>query len=374
MRHEQQIFFLRALQNSLSLIAFAWVLLAPACQHYDDSTVRIGAILGMTGNSGSLGEDTRNGLQLAIDEQNARGGLLGKKIELLTEDSKTDAKTATDIAHNMLEVTKGKPIAVYTQSSVVSLPVKPVAEKTKTPMFAISGAEQLCENSRFVFRNWANPQVAAAEIAEFLSDSLHCVSVGIFYCNNDYGKSMEKFLAAECAARGMTVPISETFNEKDGDYKSLISAKLAGKQIQSIYTVGLGAGLGTLIKQIRENGYEGHLISDITAPYPNVLAAAGESIKGMYYLDFAFNPASMNSSMQAYATQFRQKFNKDPLNFSVVSYDAMRLLFKAVENAGSFDPEKIAAELNKLSAFPGVFGNVDVSQNEIKYALNIKRF
>ena len=98
-------------------------------------TVKFGAILGLTGNSGSLGEDTKNGIQLAIDEQNAKGGVLGKKIVLDVQDSKTDGNTGVSIAKQMLESAGDKPIGIYTQSSAVSMPVKPIAEKNKTIMF-----------------------------------------------------------------------------------------------------------------------------------------------------------------------------------------------------------------------------------------------
>jgi branched-chain amino acid transport system substrate-binding protein len=358
------------------LILVMTTLLVGACNdtsNYKD-TVILGAILGLTGNSGSLGEDTKNGIQLAIDEQNAKGGILGKKILLDVQDSKTDGNTAVNIAKQMLEGTGPKPIAIYTQSSVTSVPVKPIAEKNKTIMFAISGAEKLLENARYPFRNWANPQVASHMIVNFMADSLHSKTVGIFFCNNDYGKSMQKYVAGDCDSKGIAVSFSSAFDEKDGEYKSLIAEYVfKNKRLDCIYTVGLGSGLGILTKQIREAGYTGQIISDITAPYPNVLNAAGEAGKGMYYLDFAYSNSSTAPTQKQYHEAFVKAYGKEPLNFSVVSYEALRLLFKAIEKANTFDPEKVVASLNAITNTEGVFGNITIQNNEINYLLDIKQ-
>lgn len=363
-----------SLKARFMCMALLMVIFSSCNNTKDGDTVKIGAILGLTGNSGSLGEDTRNGIQLAIDEQNEKGGLLSKKIELVVEDSKTDGNTGVSIAKNMLEASSDKPIAIYTQSSVVSMPVKPVAERNKTIMFAISGADQLVENSKYVFRNWANPLTAGKVIVNYISDSLAGKSVGIFYCNNDYGKSMQKYVSDLCAGKNMDVRFSTTFDEKDGDYKSLVTQYLSGSSnTDCIYTVGLGGGLGILTKQIREAGYKGKIVSDITAPYPNILNAAGEAGKGMYYLDFAYHKSAGIPAQQAYYSSFSQKFKKDPMNFSVVSYEAMKLLFKAIENAQTFETDKVVAELNKISNYPGVVGNTTITNNEVIYPLDIKQ-
>lgn len=357
-----------------AIVFVAGIVFLTGCRDNRTNTVKIGAILGMTGNSGSLGEDTRNGIQLAINEQNEKGGLLNKKIELVVQDSKTDGNTGVSIAKQMLESSNEKPIAIYTQSSVVSMPVKPIADKNKTIMFAISGAEQLLDNSIYIFRNWANPKTAGTAIINFINDSLKSNNLGIFYCNNDYGKSMEKFISEECAMKGITVNFSSSYNEKDGDYKSLIAEYISNKNTtKCIYTVGLGGGLGTLTKQIREAGYVGHIISDITAPYPNVLDAAGIAAKGMYYLDFAYSNNSSSLTQIKYLENFKKTFGKDPLNFSVVSYEAMKLLFMAIEKANSFETEKIIGELNKIREYAGVFGNTSIINNEIIYSLDVKR-
>jgi len=339
-----------------------------------EETVKFGAILGLTGNSGSLGEDTKNGIQLAIDEQNAKGGLLGKKIVLDVQDSKTDGNTGVSIAKKMLESGGEKPIGIYTQSSAVSMPVKPVAEKSKTIMFAISGADKLLEKSKYVFRNWANPGTAGNAIVSFMNDSLKSKSIGVFYCNNDYGKSMQKYVSDDCSSKGISVAFSTAYDEKDGDYKSLITEYVfKNKKLDCIYTVGLGGGLGTLTKQIREAGYTEKIISDITAPYPNVLNAAGDAGKGMYYLDFAYNNNSSSASQKQYEDAFVNAYSKEPLNFSVVSYEVMKLFFKAIENANSFDSDKVVSELNKIQNYPGVFGNTSILNNEVIYSLDVKQ-
>ena len=241
-------------------------------------------------------------------------------------------------------------------------------------MFAISGADRLLENSKYIFRNWANPGAAGNKIVEFASDSLKVKEIGLFYCNNDYGKSMQKYVAEDFSGRGIIVNFNVAFDEKDGDYKSLITKNVAlNKNLDCIYTVGLGSGLGTLTKQIREAGYSNIIISDITAPYPDVLNAAGDAGTGMYYLDFAYSNNSLSLSQKQFHDKFVNAYDIEPLNFSVVSYEALKLFFKAIENASSFDSDKVVMELNKIRNYPGVFGNTSVINNEVVYSLDIKQ-
>lgn len=355
---------------NLGIILFFFLVILSCEENKNDSqneSIKIGAILSLTGKGASVGEYASMGLQLAVNDVNKNGGVLNKKVELVIEDSKSIGKEGVSVARKLLS-SSAPPDLLYVQLSAVSLPVKPLAEKNKTIMFGLSGSEQLISNSNYTFRNWVAPWIAGKELANKIKENFNPKRVGIFYSNDDFGKSMNKWTSSNLKKQSVNVSFSEIYNEENLDYKSLL-LKNDLNSVSVIYVVGLGHGLGTIIKQLRELRYEGVIVGDITTPFPNVLEAAGESAKGTYYLDFDFNSSEKNS----FSERFRQEFNKEPKTLSAISYDATMLYLKAVEMANSLDDAKVKIELNKIKNHQGTFGKISVKNFDVLYPLGFKK-
>ncbi len=248
-------------------------------------TIKIGVIVSLTGNSGILGDYTLKGVQYAVDEQNSKVGLLGRKIELDLRDSKADPKEGINVICKMMEQ-KNKPFMVYSITSGVSQAIKPETKANKIILMSAVGTDRFLEESKFTVRNF----VAAA-------------------------------------------------------------------------TIG---------KQIKESGYSGKIIGDPLMAYPDVEKAAGSALKGIHYLDLAFNPKSKDTTTRAFIKGFESKFKTLPQNFSVITYDGVKLLFSIIEKAGTLNPDVIIEELNHLQDYEGVFGPVSVSERNIKYRFVFK--
>ncbi len=354
------------------LIAIASVLLIISCKEkVKEDSIHIGAVLSITGKGASVGDYALKGLELAVEEVNQNGGVLGKKVVLDVEDSKSVGKEGVTVTQKLL-LSDNPPDLLYVQLSSVSLPVKPLAEKNKTIMYGLSGSEQLIENSEYTFRNWVAPWIAGKELVNKINGKFTPKNIGIFHSNDDFGLSMNKWVSKNFKEKNIEVSFSETFIESSLDYKSLI-LKNDPSSVDVIYVVGLGQGLGTLIKQLRELKYEGIIVGDITTPFPNVLEAAGDYAKGVYYLDFDFNLESDNGTTKDFIGLFEKKFNKKPKTLSAISYDALKLYLKAVEAAGTTDDEKVKFEINKIKKFNGIFGNVSVKNYDVIYPLDFKQ-
>ena len=354
------------------IIILASLVLIFSCKKQEQKeAINIGAVLSMTGKGASVGDYAKKGLELAVEEVNNAGGVLGKQVELYVEDSKSIGKEGVTVTQKLL-LSETPPDLLYVQLSSVSLPVKPIAEKNKTIMYGLSGSEKLIENSEYTFRNWVAPWIAGKQLANKIEEKFTPKKVGIFHSNDDFGKSMNKWVSKNLNEKNINVAFSETFIESSLDYKSLI-LKNNPNDVDVIYVVGLGQGLGTLIKQLRELKYEGIIVGDITTPFPNVMEAAGDSAKGVYYLDFDFDLESKNSTTKNFINNFEKKFNKKPKTLSAISYDALMLYFKAVEKAGTTDDEKVKVELNKIENFDGIFGKVYVKNYDVVYPLDFKK-
>jgi branched-chain amino acid transport system substrate-binding protein len=331
--------------------------------------VKIGVIVPLSGNDGVLGDFTLKGLQLAVDEQNSAGGLLKRKIELDIRDSKGDVKEGEILIKEMMG-TNDKPIMVYAIISGVSLAIKPVTEENKTILMAAVGSDQFLQESNYTVRNYVSASTIGKSISQFLKDSMDVSNLTVFYSDNAYGKSVKDAVLANCTELNMNV-ITEPFKADSTDKMSIISAGI-NKNTECVFVTGIGIGLGTMFKQIIASGYNGKIVNDMFVPYPDVQKAAGNALKGIRYLDFAFDPGSENTTTREFVKGFENKFNITPQNFSVITYDGVKLLFSTIEKSGTFNPDTLVANLNKVQDYQGVFGQVSVAERNMNFKMVFK--
>lgn len=334
-------------------------------------TIKIGVIVPLTGNAGVLGDYALKGVQLAVDEQNAKGGLLGKKIELDIQDSKGDPKEGVAVVKNML-AKEQKPFLIYSIVSGVTLALKPETEKNNILLMSAVGTDKFLENSRFTIRNYVSATMIGQNLASYLTDTLKAKSLVIFYSNNEYGSSVKDAVKRLCEERGLRVS-TEPYDETSLDYKSLIAAKVS-KETECVYVIGIGKGLGTMFKQVKESGYTGKIVGDQLMNAPDVVSVAGDALKGIPYLDFAFDVNSADPGTKSFVDSFRNKFQTDPQNFSVIAYDGTKMLFSTIENSKTTDGAKLVDALNGIKDYHGVFGPVSVADRNVNYTLRFKEW
>jgi branched-chain amino acid transport system substrate-binding protein len=336
-----------------------------------NDTLKIGVVVPLTGNAGVLGDYTLKGLQLAVDDQNAKGGLLGKKIELDVQDSKADPKEGVAIIKNMLAKDQ-KPFLVYSIMSGVTMAIKPETEKNNILLMSAVGTDRFLENSRYTIRNYVSATTIGQNLAPYLKDTLKVKNLAVFYSNNEYGQSVKDAVRKFCEEKGIAVS-TDPYEETSLDYKSLIAAKV-NKGTECVYVAGVGKGLGTMIKQIRESGYTGKMVGDQLITFPDVVSVAGDALKGMPYLDFAFDVNSSSASTKSFVDSFKNQFHTDPQNFSVITFDGAKLLFNAVERNKTTDSTKLVEALNGTREYSGVFGPVSVTDRNINFTFHFKQW
>lgn len=335
------------------------------------ATVKVGVIVPLTGNAGVLGDYALKGVQLAVDEQNARGGVLGKQIELDIQDSKGDPKEGISVVKNML-AKEQKPFLIYSIVSGVTLALKPETEKNNIILMSAVGTDKFLENSRFTIRNYVSATTIGQNLAPYLTDTLKVRNLVIFYSNNEFGSSVKDAVKRLCDQRGLQVS-AEPYDETSLDYKSLIAAKV-GRETEAIYVIGIGKGLGTMFKQVRESGYTGKIIGDQLMNAPDVISVAGDALNGNQYLDFAFETDSAHPSTKAFVDAFRNKFRADPQNFSVIAYDGVKMLFSTAENIKTIEGDKLVQSLNGIKDYQGVFGPISVTDRNVNYTFHFKEW
>ncbi len=335
--------------HSVFTLALSIVLLT-ACnnnpaQNQNTEKVHMAAILPLTGNAAVAGEYSKNGLQLAIDEINANGGINGSLIDMTFNDSKGDAKEGVNLLMKA-NIGNTKPSIIYSQLSNVSLAIKPITERNNQILIGVSGALNLLDSSKNTLRNYIDPILFTADVANSLKDSMKLSSISILYSNNDFGRSIFTALEGNLAKVGITIDFKETYDEKALDYKQLV-LKLKNSKSKAVYVVGIGKSLGLVYKQLKEYSYSGKIFGGIETTLPDVKSTVGDMGKGINYFDFAYDP--YGTSLQSFTANYKKKFNVDPQMPAILAY---AFIYTLKNNYNSILKDGRNASNQSTSSFP----------------------
>lgn len=335
-------------------------------------TVKLGIVVPLSGNGAVLGTHSKQGAELAVKEINEKGGLLGKQIVLDIQDSKSDPKEGVNIIKKMVDQAQ-KPFMVYSIVSGVTMAMRPETESNKIILMAAVGTDKFIPNSSYTIRNYLSATSVAKFVVPYIHDSLKFKSLSVFYANNEYSTSVKNAVEQKCSNMGISIQFAQPFDEKVPDYKSLISASI-DKKTECVFIDGIGTGLGSIVKQIRESGYKGLIISTPLIKFPDVITAAGEAIKGVRYLDFAFEENSSAYNSSEFVTSYRKNYNTDPTNFAFISYEGVKLALSKMNEIKSLNSDTIISAINDVKNYEGVFGPISVYNREFEFTFTIKKF
>lgn len=341
---------------AVAMIAFAVPALAGA------APIRIGAVLPLTGNSEAQGKSMRDGLQLAIDEINGRGGLNGNRLELVVEDSKADVAAGV-AAFNRIE-SQRKPLFYVGFVSSVMMALAPLAEERQVPLVGLSTTvADLTRSREWVFRYWSLTQESVRPLMLILQD-LKPRTLGILYQNDESGKGHQQamstaFISAGGKVQSLMVELTDT------DFKSKIASL---KDQDAIFVAATGKVLFGILKQIWEAKYGGSVLSTASAAGQPALLSQPE-MQGIYVgVPMIYN-ANYLYAKEA-AARFQTEFNKPFDQYSANGYDLVILLAGLLEDR----------ELSRVSVknlleggfqYSGVFGSLNIKpgQHELSIPL-----
>jgi len=314
--------------------------------------IKIGAILSLSGPASHL-VCIRDSMLLAVDEINAWGGVNGRKIELIIEDSKTSPEEGKK-AFSRIEAAHHPLLYVSTNSSV-SMALAPLAEENRVVLVGlVVTTPKLAKQNEWVFRYYSSAEGEVPPILSILQ-KLRLKNLGILYLNDAYGTSVYKLLKKEFERNGGTAR-SEAFEPKESDLKEQI-ANL--KDMRAIYTVGFPSNLKTVYKQLKEEnfseimlGCSSTIILDITAPEVNGMYVAAPII---------YNPNLVfaKEAKEKYEARYNNRFNHQAAN----GYDFVKFLASLLEDK-DISRKSVKSLLEEGFIYSGVFGSIDVKVGE----------
>ena len=337
--------------------AVAFVYLAPTQQAPE--TIKIGFFAPLTGPASADGLAAKAGAEIAVEIINERGGVLGKPVELVVYDDALNPDQAVAVAHKMIEE-DGVLAAVSGSYSSTTLAASGVFESARTPLVVAYAVNPLItKGKKYVVRVGMMAETEGRVAAYAAVKLLGAKRIAILYIDNPYGKALADAAKAEAERLGAQVVYVDKFQFGTKDFSPWLSRI---KEIER--TQGLDALLifgyyqhAVAVKQARELGIKAKIIGAEGFDSPKFIEIAGDAAEGVIIVT-DFDRDSPNPLVKEFIERYREKRGLEPDMVAASAFDAVMVLAKAIEKAGSLDKDKIMDALRGLRDYNGVAGRI----------------
>ena len=346
----------------------------------DGDTIKVGGLLEMTGGSASFGISGKNGIDLALKKINEKGVLGGKKLSLVVADTKSEASEATNGMQKLISQDKVVAVIGPNQSSAViaSGAINNGAKVVDiTPMGTnpdVTVDPKTKQVKPYSFRTCFIDPFQGTVMASFASNELKVKRAAIYIDNtSDYAKGLAQFFKENFVKNGGQVVIEEAYLQKDTDFKSTLT-KIKAAKPDFIYIPGYYQEVGLIVKQAREMGINVPMAGGDGWDSAKLPEIAGKAALENTFFSSLYSPDDTSDLNKEFVAEYKKAYNTNPDVFAALAYDSTLLVAKAIEDAGSADPAKIAEAMAKIKGFKGVSGEVTLNEqhNPIKSAVIIE--
>lgn len=338
---------------ALSLLAVAVIALGSGgCQKKED-TIKLGIAGPMTGDQSKMGMDFRNGVSLAIEDWNSKGGVLGKKIELVIGDDQHDPKQAVAVANKM--VTGGVVGVIGHFNSSCSIPASDVYHRGGIPMITPASTNpQLTEKGyRGVFRVCGRDDQQGKVGADFVMTRLHVKRVAVIHDKTTYGQGLADEFKKALGA-GVEIVYYGGIVQGDKDFKGVLTS-IREKKPELIFFGGIYPEMGLLARQSRELGIVVPFMSGDGSIDPKFIEIAGADAAEGTYLTFSPDPQNIPTAKE-FVERYRAKYGElGP--YSIYAFDAANIMLTAVQAANTTEGGAVIEKLHAME-FDGALGRI----------------
>lgn len=338
-----------------------WVFLAllaiAGCSSQQQNTVRIGAAGPMTGDQSKMGIDLRNGVELAVAEWNDKGGVLGKKIELLAGDDQADPKQAVSVANKFINQ---KVVAVVGHwNSNCSIAASEDYKKAGLVMVSPASTNPRLTQQGFktVFRVCGTDDQQGVVAAEFVLRTMKPKRIAVLHDKSTYGQGLADFFKKTVEGRADVV-FYDGIVQRDPDYRAVLTA-MKEKRPDVYFFGGVYPEAGRLVRQAKEIGLNAPMITGDGVYDPTFLQIAERTAEGTF-VTFGKDTSTLETA-KAFNEKYRAKYGA-PGPYSIYAYDAANIILTAIKETGTTDGMK-AAEYIAKGRFTGAFGELSFNAN-----------
>lgn len=352
-------------------------LLSAVAAAQDKGPIMVGVVGSLTGAEATYGLSTRHGVELAIDELNAKGGHKGRKFQAKVYDDQgkpEEAATATTrlIAQDKVVIVLGE------VASSRSLAMAPIAEANKVPMITPSSTNPRVTKEKGKVRQWVfrvcfiDP-FQGTVMAKWAREQLKLERVAVFRdVGNDYSMGLSDFFTAKFKELGGTILADESYKAGDQDFKAQLTT-IKGKKPQAVYTPGYYTDVALIARQARELNINVPMLGGDGWDSSKLYEIGGSALDG-YYFSNHYSTDDPSPAIQNFIKAYKAKYKETPDALAALAYDAMLITADAMSRAAQPSGEPLRKAIAETKGFKGVTGviTLDADHNAVKPAVILK--
>ncbi|WPX10080.1 ABC transporter substrate-binding protein [Anaerocellum danielii] len=350
----------------LSMLAFSFA--------SNKNVIKIGVDLELSGAVAQYGQKELDGIKLAIEEINQKGGVAGKRIELVVLDNKSDKTEAQTVAYK-LAVRENVLAILGPATSGATKSASMAATKYKVPIVSPSATddtvtvdERTGKVKSYVFRTCFNDSFQGNVMANFALKTLKAKTAAIIYdATSDYSKGLLKNFKATFEKGGGKVIAQEAFGKGEQDFSSILT-KIRDKKPDVIFAPVYYDEAGLIIKQARELGMKLPILGADGFDDPKVVEKAGKKNANNVFFSAHYSSQDTDKKVQEFIKKFKTKYKQEPNAFAALGYDLGYFIADALKRANlkfdsvAKDRERLKTALENTKNFVGVTGVININK------------
>lgn len=331
-------------------------------------TIKVGLNYELSGGAATYGQGTVQGIELAVEEINKNGGVLGKQLELVKTDNKSDNAESANVATKLM--TRDKVVAVLgPATSGNTKAAAPVANQNKVPIISGSAtSEDVTVDSNgkvreYVFKICYSDSFQGVVLANFINSDLKLKKAAVLVeSTSDYSKGLAKSFKETYTKLGGSLTAEEAYVEKEQNFKALLT-KIKATNPEVLFVPGYYNEAGLIAKQARELGLNVPIVGGDGYDSPKLAELAGKAALNKVYFTNHYSSKDTTAEVVKFKNAFLAKYNKDPDGFNALGYDLVYFLADGLKRAGAADSVKLKEALASTKDFTGITGKLAIDSN-----------
>ena len=332
--------------------------------------IKIGAFLSVTGPAAFLGDPEQKTLELYVEKINAGGGVLGRRIKLISYDSAGSAEKARTFVKRLIDEDKVDAI-VGGSTTGETMAVIPLVEQAEVPFISLAGAVVIVEPvKKWVFKTPATDRMACEKIFQDMN-ARKISKIGLISGSGAFDKSMRAQCMAVAPKYGIEIVGDETYGAQDTDMTAQLTKLRQNAQIQAVLNCGFGAGPAIVTKNFRQIGMSVPLYQSHGVASKEFIKLAGDAANGVRLPAAALlvaNTLPANDPQKhvvlSYTHEYEARYHQDVSTFGGHAYDAIMLVAQAITDARAAESAAIRDALEKVKGFWGTAGEFNFSASD----------
>jgi branched-chain amino acid transport system substrate-binding protein len=332
-----------------------------ACNKNSGNTIVVGEFASLTGKEANFGLSSHEGTLMAIEEINAAGGVLGRQLELKTEDNLSKPGESANIVNKL--IAKDKAVAILGEvASSRSLEAAPICQQSGIPMISPASTNpKVTETGDYVFRVCFIDPFQGTVMANFAEKTLKVSKVAVFTdVKSEYSKGLAKFFKESFTKNGQLTSELD-YSGGDKDFKAQLTTIKNGNP-EAVFVPGYYTDVALIRIQARQLGLDVPFFGGDGWEGADLLTIGKEAVEGDYFSTH-YSPETGSPKGKAFVEAYKKRFNgKVPDAMAALGYDSAMILADAIKTAGNTEGAKIKEALAKVKDYDAVTGKITINK------------